>query len=82
MENNCSSDEDSRSLSVAIPITVLPILGPSFTLHLKVSSEITSNYAREHVLECALELLGAGRRWGSLQERWKNCGEREKLVYL
>ena len=75
MENS-SSDEDDRTLCGAIPITVLPILGRSFTLHLDVSFEVTCKYAREHVLECAEEILGAGRRWGSLQERWKNCGER------
>ena len=74
-ESCCSSDEDGRSLSVTIPITVIPILSPSITLYLELSSAITCNNARDHVLECAEEVLGAGRRWSSMKERWKKCGE-------
>ena len=68
------SDSDSR-LGPALPFTVLPCKAPPVRLHLEVSPEVTCDHAREHVLECVEETVGARRRWGSLKERWRGCGK-------
>lgn len=73
-------EESEQSLGAVIPFTVLPCGAPPVRLYLDVSPEVTCDHAREHVLECAEEVVGAGRRWGLLKERWRGCGKEDTLL--
>ena len=70
------------NLGAVVPFTLLPCKAPPVRLHLDVSPEVTCDHAREHVLECVEDTLGAGRRWGSLKERWRGCGKKLLISFF